>query len=396
MPTPSGTSGASPTTKNAAARPATGRSRSRAVRFAPRRHTATPAIAVAAPIAAASPVRKPSGMCTRAPRFSAAAAPTTNVTGGGSGAGSVAQRAAQDALLAARPAALIAAIGVSGARPPSISCGGDPADVAAAGEDHERAAEAGERVPVGRLGVLVVVVAVDERRGHARAGAASAGCRPRRARRARRTRRGRRATSMPASLQRDRLLAAARGDERVAALEPHDVVGGVPSSTSSALTSACGERLAAGRAADAVQLRVGRRERDDRVHRRPVVDDHARVADAAPRPRRVSSAGSPGPAPTRWTVTRRPPASRRPRRRRDRRRTVAGRPSCARLARDEHERAHRHRRRVERRERRVRRCVSPSRATSVATATGVSAARCSRRIASARSNGSVRVFERGL
>ena len=111
-----------------------GRSRSRPSAPARRTHTASPVAATTPPSAAASPLRKPSGMCTpprragraqrlgrrRAVRSSAATAPTTNVTGGGSGAGSAAS-VPRRTRCASRLAALIAAIGVSGARPPSIS-----------------------------------------------------------------------------------------------------------------------------------------------------------------------------------------------------------------------------------------------------------------------------------
>ena len=166
-------------------------------------------------------------MCTTASvavavRSSAAAAPTTKVTGGGSGAGSAAS-VPRRTCCAARLAALIAAIGVSGRAAAGDQRGRDPPDPPAAGEDHERPAEPGERLPVGRLAVLGVVVAVDERRGHAELAQHQ-----RDAGRGGRGQRGRHAgddvaPSMPASRSATRLLAAARGDERVAALEPHDV-----------------------------------------------------------------------------------------------------------------------------------------------------------------------------
>ena len=72
-----------------------------------------------------------------------------------------------------------------------------------------------------------------------------------------------------------------------------------PSSTSSALTSSWGSASPAGRETDAAALRPRRRERDDRVGRRAVVDDDVGAGERVDAPRRVSSAGSPGPAPTR-------------------------------------------------------------------------------------------------
>ena len=79
-----------------------------------------------------------------------------------------------------------------------------------------------------------------------------------------------------------------------------------PSSTSSALTSGWGSARRPGRAADAVALGAGRREREDRRpstggRRRPPA--RARSSSAAAT---VSRPGSPGPAPTRWTVIARP------------------------------------------------------------------------------------------
>ncbi len=88
----------------------------------------------------------------------AAAVPTTNVTGGGRGAGRSLRRAAQDPLAVAAGGADRGDRRV-GRAPALDQLGRDPPDVAAAGEDHERPAERAERVPVGRLGVLVIVVA---------------------------------------------------------------------------------------------------------------------------------------------------------------------------------------------------------------------------------------------
>src|SRR5512132_1665431 len=63
VPTVTGNIGASPTRKKAPASPATGRSRSRPSALARRTQTASPVAATTPPSAAASPLRKPSGMC---------------------------------------------------------------------------------------------------------------------------------------------------------------------------------------------------------------------------------------------------------------------------------------------------------------------------------------------
>ena len=98
--------------------------------------------------------------------------------------------------------------------------------------------------------------------------------------------------------QRDRLLAAARGHERVAALEPHDVVVAAAELDQQRVDLGLRQRALPGRQPDAVPLGLGGRERDDLVQRRAVVDDDVGARERVAR-RAGEQRGSPGPAPTR-------------------------------------------------------------------------------------------------
>ena len=219
MPSVTGMNGASPTMKNAAASPAMGRSFSRDVRDAPRRHTPTPTTAVSGAERGGLAGQEAFGDVHVS--SSAAASPTTNVTGGGNGAGRV-DRVPRRMRCASRLGAADRRDRRLGRATALDQLRRDPPDAAAAGEDHERPAERGELVPVGRLRVLVVVVAVDERGGdavlaqHQRDPGRSG-------RRECRRHAGDDLHGDPRVLERERLLAAARSHERVAALEPDDV-----------------------------------------------------------------------------------------------------------------------------------------------------------------------------
>ena len=97
------------------------------------------------------------------------------------------------------------------------------------------------------------------------------------------------------------LLAAAPEHERVAALEPHHALARAAELDQQLVGLLLGERRRAGLLADVAQLRIRPRPLERARRDQPVVEDRVRAAISSSE-RRVIRPGSPGPAPTRYTM----------------------------------------------------------------------------------------------
>ena len=94
-------------------------------------------------------VRPKSGRCSNQEKSRAATSPTTIADGASTPTVAIVASVARVVRCSGRVPQRTAATGVSGARPPRDERVGDVGDAAGTHEDHERAAGAGERVPVG-------------------------------------------------------------------------------------------------------------------------------------------------------------------------------------------------------------------------------------------------------
>ena len=243
--------------------------------------------------AARSPARvpaspPPSGRTAVGPRTttrsSAATSPTTIALGACTPASAIVASVARTVCWSGRVPLRTAATGVSGARPPSISrCAISPMR-ARAHEDHEGAADPGQRLPVdvgavlgrvlvpghhGEVGRHAAVGHRDARVGGRADGAGDA---------------GHHLEGDAGGGERLGLLAAAPEHERVAALEPHHALGrSAPRSTRTALICSWVRSTWPGALPGGDQLGARGREREERGRRQPVVHHDVGAPRAARR-----------------------------------------------------------------------------------------------------------------